>query len=193
MRSTVNQTLVARSKFRGPLSCGCAIALVLLVPERIARAHHIEGLSIDTLTRRAGVIAEGKVTAVRSAWNANQTQIHTTLTLEVERYHKGDLNKNTLDIRYLGGVVGNVTMAVIGQPSFAVNEDVFIFLKPNHAVRDVPFVGAHEGKFTVTTDPVTQIEGLRNEHMEVTKASSVETIERIMQPVRAAANQRGEE
>lgn len=193
MRMTAEQSAVARSRYRYTSCCCAGLCVLLVAGTQMVRAHHVEGLSVDTLTRRAAVIVEGKITRVASAWNANQTQIQTTVTLKVEKYHKGDLKQNTIDITFLGGVVGNITMAVIGQPSFAMNEDVFLFLRPNHAVRDIPFVGAHEGKFTVTTDPVTQVKRLRNVHMTVTKASTIETIERIMQPVLAAAAERGEE
>jgi len=167
-----------------------AVVALLLSPAR-STAHHPEGLTLDQLTRRASVVVEGQVTAVNSAWNAAATQIHTTVTLRVGSYYKGDLRRNVLQIRMLGGTVGNMTMAVLGQPTFALNEQVTLFLKPNFEERDVPFVGASEGKFRVARDPVTGQDFLANGHLRVSKVNAVETIERIMRPVLQAMNAGG--
>jgi hypothetical protein len=150
-----------------------------------ALAYQQGNLSLDTLTRRAAVIVEGNVTAVQSAWNAAQTQIHTTVTLKVSQYHKGDLKQDTLSVKFLGGTVGNMTMAVLGQPSFAVNEQVVLFLRPNFEIRDVPFVGADEGKFTVQIDPATKVEYVQSAHQRATKSAVLETIAQVMRPLTA--------
>jgi hypothetical protein len=117
-----------------------------------SRATRYVDVSIDQLTRHASVIFEGEVTDVRSDWNADRTRIYTTVTVRVDQYHKGDLGRGVVDVRLAGGSVGDITMAVMGQPTFARNERVFLFLRPNFDVRDTPIVGDAAGKMRVATD-----------------------------------------
>jgi hypothetical protein len=117
-----------------------------------ASATRLAEVSIDQLTRNASVILEGDVTAVRSEWNADRTRITTAVSIRVGQYHKGNLGRDVIEIRLAGGTVDDITMAVIGQPSFERDERVFLFLKPNFEQRDVPVVGTAAGKMRMTTD-----------------------------------------
>lgn len=164
-----------------------ALVAGLLGPATVS-AHHPQNLTFDQLTRRASVIVEGQVTAVNSTWNAAGTQIHTTVTMRVDTFHKGNLRQNQMQIRMLGGIVGNTTMVVLGQPTFAVNDRVMLFLKPNYDQHDVPFVGAHEGKFQVILDRATGQDVLDNRRLRIPKTGAVDTIKRIMRPVLEAVN-----
>ncbi|MBK8098549.1 MAG: hypothetical protein IPK26_15675 [Planctomycetes bacterium] len=101
---------------------------------------------LDTLIRRSGVILEGTVGAVRSEWNATRTQIHTHVSLRLVNVLKGELPQPTLELRLLGGTVGNITMAVIGQPTFGPGENVLLFLRPDYVQGEFPVVALEHGK-----------------------------------------------
>jgi hypothetical protein len=118
----------------------------------IASATRRVDISIDQLTRGASVIFEGEVTDVRGEWNADRTRITTTVSIRVDQYHKGNLGRDVVEIRLAGGSVDDITMAVIGQPSFERDERVFLFLKPNFERRDTPVAGDSAGKLRVATD-----------------------------------------
>jgi hypothetical protein len=159
-------------------------AALILLPAPGALADQLQRLSIETLARRAPVIVEGRVAAKRSEWNADGTKIYTIITLAVDEYHKGGLNENSLDIRYLGGSVGDITMAVMGQPTFALNERVFLFLGPDYTRKDQPFAGNAEGKRVISTDPVTGEDQLTGIHMTIDKTEAIATVDRVMSAVR---------
>jgi hypothetical protein len=93
----------------------------------------------------------------------------------------------------LGGIVGNMTMAVLGQPSFAVKDRVMLFLKPHFEQQDIPFVGANEGKFAVLVDPATGAELLHNEHRTLPKVEAEVSIRRVMAALRTATERSGKE
>lgn len=134
-----------------------AVVLLALVGFSLVRfdaafAARYADVSVDQLTRNAAVIFEGEVASVRSEWNADRTRIYTTVTIRVGQFHKGNLARDVVDVRFAGGTVGEITMAIVGQPSFVADERVFLFLKPNFEQRDTPIVGDEIGKLRVTTD-----------------------------------------
>src|SRR5262249_33343562 len=101
---------------------------VLIGVAPMASAHAPEGLALNDLARSAGVIVEGRVRSVQSAWNDAHTQIFTTIKLQVASYYKGGDGGSELAIRMLGGTVGDVTLAVLEQPKFTPDENVVLFL-----------------------------------------------------------------
>jgi hypothetical protein len=128
------------------------VPLVLLIGPLLSPVvSRSQSLTIDQMTRRASIIVEGQVASVTADWNTAHTQIHTTVRLQSVQYYKGT-GPATLDLRLLGGTVGDMTMRVIDQPAFASNERVFLFLSPNFEARDVPIVGQFQGKLRVTTN-----------------------------------------
>jgi hypothetical protein len=156
-----------------------AVALVLV--SSVVLAARPGDLSIDQLTRNAGAIVEGQVTAVRSEWTSNHTQIYTSVTLQVSQVLKGSIPGSQMDLRLLGGTVDDITMLIIDQPTFEVNERVFLFLRPNYEVRDVPLVGQSAGKFRVEVD-ATGADVLHNDGTTISKSDGVRIIRAIPQP-----------
>jgi hypothetical protein len=115
------------------------------------------------LARSASVIVEGNITAKRSAWDADHHKIYTTVSLQVTQVHKGTAAAGPMQIRFLGGTVDDITLAIVEQPGFALGERVFLYLLPNYGVRDFPTVGQALGKFSVEVDPATGREVLVGE------------------------------
>lgn len=139
-------------------------------------------VSVDQLTRNASVIFEGEVTAVRGEWNANRTRIYTTVSIRVDAYHKGDLGREVVDLRCAGGTVGDITMAIVGQPSFEPDERVFVFLRPNFEQRDVPVVGDAAGKLRMVTD-ATGADILLGPTQTFEKSDVVREIRSVLRPI----------
>jgi hypothetical protein len=138
-------------------------------------------LSVDRLTRSAGVIVEGRVTEVQSEWTTDQSQIFTTVTLEVSETYKGDVPGGELRFRYLGGTVGDITMSLVGQPSFDRGERVLVFLHPNYGVVDLPVIGFSQGKFRVAAD-ASGVEILEGDGVTLRKDELLRTVRAIPQP-----------
>jgi hypothetical protein len=163
-----------------------AFVLAVLVGLAVARvdvasASRILPVSIDQLTRNASVILEGEVTAVRGDWNSDRNRIYTTVSIRVDQFHKGALASRVVDVRYLGGTVGDVTMSVSGQPTFEPNERVFVFLKPNFEQRDVPVVGNDAGKFRMATS--AQGDVLLGSTQTIDKSDVVREIRSVLRPI----------
>jgi hypothetical protein len=136
---------------RARAAFGLAVALALsFLP---AAAHQGHGpIALDELARNALVIVEGKVERATSAWNAERTQIRTTVRLKVDAFYKGDDGSSMLEIVLLGGVVGEDGLAIVGQPEFKLGERVFVFLRADWKANDAPVVAMEHGKFTIGTN-----------------------------------------
>jgi hypothetical protein len=144
-----------------------------------ADAHAPENIPLNDLARSAGVIVEGHVRSVQSAWNDAHTQIYTTVTLQVASYYKGGDGGSQLAIRMLGGTVGDVTLAVLEQPRFTPEEDVVVFLSPQYAQGVFPVVAGDEGKFTETLDPLTRRLQLVSSGLVVPKSEMTDKVARM--------------
>jgi hypothetical protein len=88
---------------------------------------------------------------VASSWNAAHTQILTDVYVRASQYVKGG-GPGTVHLQLLGGTVGEITMAVLGQADFTPQEDVFLFLTPAWESDPFPVVQGEHGKFSVRID-----------------------------------------
>lgn len=145
-----------------PFPCGVRVVLVAAVlaagtslSPASSLATSVARLSDAELVRHSSSIVEGRVTGVRSEWNASRTQIHTIVTLRVTGSLKGGaLAGEQVVLRLLGGRVGDTVAELVGGPKFAVDEDVIVFID-RQAVELMPITGLFQGKFTVATDPAS--------------------------------------
>ncbi|MGH2399756.1 MAG: hypothetical protein ACRDF6_07905 [bacterium] len=126
---------------------------LLSMPAIEAQAHPGHSVPLDELIRGAGVIFEGRVAEVRSEWNTDRTQIHTTVAIRVSDYLKGGAGAQEIRLRMLGGTVGEITQAIMGQPAFTRDEQVLLFLSPDWEQGRFPVVFGEHGKFVTTRDP----------------------------------------
>jgi hypothetical protein len=141
----------ALSRALATVICGCGVALL----SSLAGATSVVQLNDDQLVRLSSLIAEGRVTSVRSDWNADRNQIFTTVTLRVSETYKGTTPGNgLLVLRLRGGQVGDLALVVSGQPTFAIDEDVIVFVTDSGA-EAYPITGMFQGKFTIGVDPTT--------------------------------------
>jgi hypothetical protein len=103
-------------------------------------------LDLAELARQADTIVLGVVRHQESAWEAQQTAIHTDVTVAVERALVGAPG-DEVQFRVAGGTVGGVGMRSSNDPRFQVGERVIVFLD----TRTVPasVVGMQQGKFVV--------------------------------------------
>jgi hypothetical protein len=165
------------------VSCFCVPTSVLAVAAALcvaptARAHPGHTVPLEELARGAALIVEGQVSGVESAWNAQHSQIYTTVTVQVRRYLKGS-GAARLQFRYLGGVVGDQTLAIVGQAAFARNENVLLFLDPRWSEGVFPVLDGEHGKFRVMVDTQRNREYLFNPGLDLSKSEALDLIRRI--------------
>jgi hypothetical protein len=111
-------------------------------------------LSTQDLTNQAEVVAVGKVTAMKSEWNANRTRICTRVTIAVNEYLKGGSTGQQLTILTPGGEIGEVGEIYSGAAQFNQEEEVVVFVKKRADRENILAAGA-QGKFAVTQDKLT--------------------------------------
>lgn len=136
-------------KTRMLLLVTCTIALAATA----ALATQVIPRTPRELAAESALIVDGKVTGVRSYWNADRSRISTEVTVAVGETYKGT-GAATVRVVQPGGVVGNVRMTAHGALSWRRGEDVLLFLEPS-----VPgafqVAGFSQGKFAVERDART--------------------------------------
>ena len=101
------------------------------------------------LSRDARAIVRGHVVAVDAQWTEARRTIETVVTLEPERYLKGQLG-GLVQFRVPGGTMGRYRNIVVGAPQFTVGQRVIVFLGASGP--RVPFVlGLSQGVYRVAT------------------------------------------
>ena len=125
-----------------------------------------ENTRLENLSKHADVILTGKVTKQTSSWNENKTRIFTKATLQVDEYLKGNNSKNSIEVTYPGGEVGDVGELYTHMPRFSNNEEVLVFLKKDTKGSGYKVCDGEEGKIRVIRDDKTG-EKITTSHMKV--------------------------
>jgi hypothetical protein len=122
-----------------PLTCG------------VAHAHPGHAVPIEDVESLAASIVEGDVSSVESRWNADRSQILTDVRITVRAVYRGLRPGAELRLTLLGGQVGDIVEAVLGQATFRTQQRVLVFLGPD-ASSTTPVVEGQHGVFEVTRD-----------------------------------------
>lgn len=138
---------------RSALRVGWLCLVVLAIGQGTAGASVLIHLSFDEMAEKSSAVLLGRCVEVRSAWNADRSDIVTHNVFEVREYYKGSLGRR-VTITEPGGQVGNVVAAYTGIPRFRVGEEAVLFVWTDpfgtHTV-----IGLTQGKFHVRRDTLT--------------------------------------
>lgn len=111
--------------------------------------------SFEQLVTRSTTIVAGEVVAVESSWNADRTEIFTTVTLRAD-HHLLDRGRNRIGdlVRFQvpGGTVGTDRLLVTHMATFRVGEQALVFLA-EQGPRLPRVVAGEAGKRTLRPDP----------------------------------------
>jgi hypothetical protein len=124
--------------------------LIAILPVLFAAGVHATVLvptDVAELTRDARAVARGEVVAVDGRWTDDRRTVETLVTLQTERYLKGQFGQ-VLQFRVPGGRMGRYRNVVVGAPTFAVGQHVIVFLGGNGP--QVPYVlGLNQGVYRI--------------------------------------------
>jgi hypothetical protein len=96
------------------------------------------------------LIAYGRVLGVQPQWADQRRRIDSVVTAEVLSWFKGGADR-TIAFVVPGGEIGRYRQVMVGAPTFAAGEEVFLFLKTQGA--SMPYVfGLNQGVFRVKAD-----------------------------------------
>ena len=123
------------------------IVLLVLAATIPLHATMLVPADVSELSHDAIVIARGRIAAVDAQWTGDRRTIETIVTLDVERYLKGNLGAR-VQFRVPGGRLGRFRSVVVGGPVFAADDRVVVFLGANGP--SVPhLVGFSQGVYRV--------------------------------------------
>ena len=102
------------------------------------------------MASRADVIVAGEVVDLRASWNADRTDIFTTVILRVDHPLKGRASRE-VRFRVPGGTVGDDWVWVTHAPRFEFGERALVFLR-SRGGRLPTVVGMEAGKRRLVAD-----------------------------------------
>lgn len=129
-----------------------AILMVpLLMPVFCANAASVLEVSMNDMIQKSQFVFEGKVTAVE-ARKSGPKRIHTNITFEIIDIIKGEYYSNSITLRFLGGTVGDVTLAVSDMRLPQKGEHGIYFVESLERMQINPLYGWSQGHFIVERD-----------------------------------------
>lgn len=121
-----------------------------------------ETWSLKALTTNATAIVKGHVIGTRCSLDQDTGLIFTDAEVEIDETFKGTLTGKVI-VRYLGGQIGDLGLAVSHEPVILLGEEVIVFLSP-YTFKDQVFpeyfgvVGGVKGKLTVRDGYILEVQ-----------------------------------
>lgn len=124
-----------------------------LIPISYGHAAGIREVTMDEMLQESQFVFEGRVVAITAQKN-NQNRIHTYVTFEIEEIIKGTCPRDTITLSFLGGTVGEETMAVSDMAFPQVGEHGIYFVESLERSQVHPLYGWSQGHFLVERDSI---------------------------------------
>jgi hypothetical protein len=140
-----------------PVLCVCAILAGVVA----ASSTTVIPPTFDELVSNARIIFQGEVTDRQSEWETSSQgrSIITRMTFSVASVLKGQAGA-TVQLTFLGGTIGDTTLAVSDMPQFRIGDRDVLFVSPE--LRAVsPLVGFAHGRYRIVRDAVTGADEVR--------------------------------
>ncbi len=143
----------ASRRRRARAAAAAAMVAVLALAGTVAHAGEIY-MPTASIVGNATEIVTGKVTSAQGRWG-QAGRIYTDVVIEVAGTAKGTANKaSNISFSVIGGAVGGFAMSASDIPSFAVDEEVVLYLYSVPG-RGLCLYGGERGKQLVITDTPT--------------------------------------
>ncbi len=133
-------------------------------------------VSIEQLVKSADTIVVAHVVHKSSYWETTSTgkRIVTHATLNVDQWIEGT-SPSSFQVRVLGGSVGDVGQYVSGEPTLAMGEPIFLFLRKFQNLYQV--VSRSQGEFYFETiEGVTFLRSSPNAAIKIPQTSCEQTL-----------------
>ncbi len=108
----------------------------------------IAALTTKQLADMSSAVIIGRVIELQSSWDTAHAQIHTDITILVDRWIKGKPQPDKVHVSIPGGRVGDISQWVSDAPNFHVGEAVLLFLEKNDD-GTMSIVGGTRGKLVI--------------------------------------------
>jgi hypothetical protein len=146
------------------------LAAMVLWLFSLANAAGILKITMDELLQFSGFVFEGRVLSIESRLTGPR-RIHTFVTCEILEIIKGEFPEKTITLRFLGGTVGNVTLAISDMTVPRAGEHGIYFVESLDRDQIHPLYGWSQGHFTLETDETGINRVATGSHQPVTGVS----------------------
>jgi hypothetical protein len=119
------------------------------------------------MLQQSQFVFEGTVTAIEARENS-QKRIHTYVTFEIKDIIKGEYHSNIITLSFLGGTVGDVTMAVSDMRLPQEGEHGIYFVESLERLQVNPLYGWSQGHFIVERDVTGSERIMTNRRLPIT-------------------------
>jgi hypothetical protein len=140
---------------------------LLLMPISYGNASSVREVSLNEMIQQSQFVFEGTVTAVEAREN-NKKRIHTYVTFEIKDIIKGKYHSNSITLSFLGGTVGDVTMAVSDMRLPQEGEHGIYFVESLERLQVHPLYGWSQGHFIVERDVTGSERMMTNRRLPIT-------------------------
>jgi hypothetical protein len=130
-------------------------------------AASVREVSMDEMLQQSQFVFEGTVTAIEARENS-QKRIHTYVTFEIKDIIKGEYHSNIITLSFLGGTVGDVTMAVSDMRLPQEGEHGIYFVESLERLQVNPLYGWSQGHFIVERDVTGTERVMTNRRLPIT-------------------------
>ncbi len=127
-------------------------ACLLMALAAPCSATSVESIGFAELCQHAELIFEGRVTHIRSQKENSPPKIWTIVTFDVVDIIKGPVVGDQLEVAFLGGTVGDLTLRVSEMHIPELDETGIYFVESLNERQVNPFVGWSQGHFLVVAD-----------------------------------------
>ncbi len=129
----------------------CGVASLALCLASSAQATTVVSLSLEELVKRSDLVVRATVQGQRAFVEGPRDWIYTVSDLNVHESLKGDTKAGvTLQVRQVGGTVGDIEMQLEGNANLRVGEEVLIFLDRDEVRPGYHYVvGLAQGKYGI--------------------------------------------
>lgn len=124
---------------------------LLLMPYTYGYASSVREVSLNEMIQKSQFVFEGTVTAIEARENSKK-RIHTYVTFEINEIIKGEYPLKIITLRFVGGTVGAVTMAVSDMRLPQEGERGIYFVESLERLQVHPLYGWSQGHFIVERD-----------------------------------------
>lgn len=126
-------------------------AYLVLISISYGHAASVRQVTMDEMLLQCHFVFEGKVLALEAKINSPK-RIRTYVTFEIQDVIKGEYSSDTITLSFLGGSVGNVSMAVSDMKVPQVGEHGIYFVESLERPQVNPLYGWSQGHFLVQSD-----------------------------------------
>ena len=124
-------------------------ALTVCVCAAVSASPSVLAVSLEQLSTASQLIFEGEVIGKTSAFNANQTSIHTHVTFRLVDVVKGTYTQPEITLRFLGGSVGEIVLNVSDSTLPELGEAGIYFVESLERFQVNPLYGMDQGHFLI--------------------------------------------